>query len=117
MVCLSRPYTFNFFKDCFQQILLGPLLNTLSDIKIAVWCFEGLPAHFLEFKSKLFCQTAKFQLALNLQVSPSENYYGILWKLFQCLYGWIWTDIRALRYLFGKITDQKFMQNISTFEY
>ena len=30
MVCLSRPYLFKFFKGCLPQILLGPLLNTLS---------------------------------------------------------------------------------------
>ena len=30
MVRLSRPYPFKFFKGCFQQILLVPLLNTLS---------------------------------------------------------------------------------------
>ena len=33
MVCLSRPYPFKFFKGCLPQILLGPLLNTLSQIK------------------------------------------------------------------------------------
>ena len=32
MVCLSRPHSFKFFKDCLPQILLGPLLNTLSHL-------------------------------------------------------------------------------------
>ena len=32
MVCLSRPNTFKFFKGCLPQILLSPLLNTLSDL-------------------------------------------------------------------------------------
>ena len=32
MVCLSRPYPFKFFKGCLPQILLGPLLNTLSQM-------------------------------------------------------------------------------------
>ena len=32
MFCLSRPYTFKFFKGCLPQILLGPLLNTLSQM-------------------------------------------------------------------------------------
>ena len=32
MICLSRPYLFKFFKGCLPQILLGPLLNTLSHI-------------------------------------------------------------------------------------
>ena len=30
VVCLSRPYSFKFFKGCLSQILLGPFLNTLS---------------------------------------------------------------------------------------
>ena len=28
MVCLSRPYHFEFFKSCLPQILLGPFQNT-----------------------------------------------------------------------------------------
>ena len=28
MVCLSRPYSFKFFKDCLPQVSLGPFLNT-----------------------------------------------------------------------------------------
>ena len=31
-ICLGRPYPFKFFKGCLPQILLGPLLNTLSHI-------------------------------------------------------------------------------------
>ena len=30
--CLSRPYSFKYFKGCLPQILLGPFLNTLSHI-------------------------------------------------------------------------------------
>ena len=32
MVSLSRPNPFKFFKGCFPQNLLSPLLNTLSHI-------------------------------------------------------------------------------------
>ena len=35
MVCLSRPYNFNFFKGCLPQISLGPFLNTLPHIFIS----------------------------------------------------------------------------------
>ena len=31
-VCSSRSYPFKFFKGCLRQILLGPFLNTLSQI-------------------------------------------------------------------------------------
>ena len=34
MVCLIRPYPFKSFKSCLPQNLLGPLLNTLSHIKL-----------------------------------------------------------------------------------
>ena len=30
--CLSRPYHFRFFKGCLPQILLGPSLDTLSQM-------------------------------------------------------------------------------------
>ena len=30
MVCLRKPYQFNFFKGCLPQILLGAFLNTFS---------------------------------------------------------------------------------------
>ena len=36
MVCLSRPYSFKFFKGCLPQILLGPFLNTLSHFILRV---------------------------------------------------------------------------------
>ena len=36
MVCLNRLYHFNFFKGCLAQIILGPFLNTLSQVKIVV---------------------------------------------------------------------------------
>ena len=32
MVCLSRLYSFKFFKGSLSQILLGPFLNTLSHL-------------------------------------------------------------------------------------
>ena len=31
---LSRPYLFKFFKGCLPQIVLDPLLNTLSQILV-----------------------------------------------------------------------------------
>ena len=34
MVCLSRPHRFKFFKGCLPQVLLGPILNTLTHIII-----------------------------------------------------------------------------------
>ena len=46
MVYLSRPYPFKFFKDCLQQILLGPLLNTLFHINS---CLENPSEHSIGF--------------------------------------------------------------------
>ena len=34
--CVSRPYSFKFFKGCLPKILLGPFLNTLSHLIVCV---------------------------------------------------------------------------------
>ena len=36
---LGRPYTIKLFKDCLSQILLGPFLNTLSQM-ILLWIYS-----------------------------------------------------------------------------
>ena len=36
--CLSRPYPFKLFKGCLPQILLAPLLNTLSHLIVTQIC-------------------------------------------------------------------------------
>ena len=33
MVSLGKPYQFNFLKGCVPQIILGPFLNTLTQMK------------------------------------------------------------------------------------
>ena len=38
MVCLGRTYHFKFFKGCLPQILFGPFLNTLIQLRgVANW--------------------------------------------------------------------------------
>ena len=51
-VCLGRPYHFKFFKGCLPQILLGPFLNTLTQMifKMGFTCmriqvFSGIIYH------------------------------------------------------------------------
>ena len=47
MVCLSRRYPFKFFKGCLPQVLLGPLLNTLSQIKVPFnWPYKSKSLFF-----------------------------------------------------------------------
>ena len=36
MVSLSRPHPFKFFKGCLPQILLGPFLNTCTQMTLAL---------------------------------------------------------------------------------
>ena len=36
MVGLNRPYHFKFFKGCLTQILFGPFLNTLTQMRMKV---------------------------------------------------------------------------------
>ena len=44
----GRPYPFKFFEACLPQILLGPLLNTLSHI-----AFRSLNSTINNYKMKL----------------------------------------------------------------
>ena len=42
MVCLGRPYYFKSFKGCLSQILLGPFLNILTQIKqLTEWTHQN----------------------------------------------------------------------------
>ena len=50
--CLSRPYHFKFFKGCLQQILLGPFLNTLSQMIFMI--SEGHVPEFMWVVAALF---------------------------------------------------------------
>ena len=52
-VCFNRPYHFKFFKGCLPQFILGPFLNTLSQININIsYCkkidIEVLSATYLK---------------------------------------------------------------------
>ena len=55
---LSRPYPFNFYISCLPQILLGPLLYTLSQM-FEIWklslSFDGLTWTTCSPISNLFC--------------------------------------------------------------
>ena len=52
MACLSRPYHFRFFKGCLAHILLGPFLNTLTQM----WYAFHLTHSFSAFNFiLLFC--------------------------------------------------------------
>ena len=51
MVCTSRPNHLKFFKGCLPQILLGPFLNTFTQIHT--------PAVYVVFTSTLSIQLTK----------------------------------------------------------
>ena len=51
-ICLSRPYHFKFFKGCLPQILLDPLLNTLSHIIDAIPLPLLLTLNWINAKNK-----------------------------------------------------------------
>ena len=38
IICLSTPYHFKFFESCLPQILLGPFLNTLTQLWLGRSC-------------------------------------------------------------------------------
>ena len=51
MVCLRKPYQFNFLKGCLPQILLGAFLNTFSHM----WMTFNLKA----IKKKIYTNSKK----------------------------------------------------------
>ena len=68
MVCLSRPYTFIFFKGCLPQILLGPFLNTFF--------------HFILFfpTTQLHQRIPNFQKFYTLQSVFAKILLRIIWS-------------------------------------
>ena len=56
MVCLGRPHQFKFVKGCFAQLLLGPFLNTLSQMYLGVkhlwWNWDHSKLHLSRFCKK-----------------------------------------------------------------
>ena len=79
MVCLSRPYPFKLFKGCFPQILLGPLLHTLSHVILAQSVAEC--SRFLVFEdvdcAMLFLIHFRASL-LNIIFNPYPIFYSYI---------------------------------------
>ena len=65
MICLSRPYHFIFFKGCLPQILLGLVLNTLSQI-----LYE--PGQVVIYHMRKFFVTSRF---IKLKIRPMTQRY------------------------------------------
>ena len=49
MVCLGIPYYFKLFKGCLPQILLGPFLNTLTQMNIDFSFRLGMTTNVLTY--------------------------------------------------------------------
>ena len=47
--CLGRPYHFEFFKSCLPQILLGPFLNTLTQILLQILLNPNIVTDIVEY--------------------------------------------------------------------
>ena len=78
MVSLSSPYPVKFFKGCLPQILCGPLLNTLSQIKPVI-AFKNL--HRI-FQSNKFNSMDFFRYwALNMGNSGLRKNILFLWEM------------------------------------
>ena len=76
MVCY-RPYPFKFFKGCLPQIILGPLLSTLSHITIhpdsGVISRETYFGPYQTFMMDRYCESTWWLKAINYfrnKVSP-----------------------------------------------
>ena len=87
MACLSRPYSFKFFKRCLPQILLSPFLNTLSQIlfkfysQTVVVNFEHhFPNNFFRKHGEL--QLFSYRLLLALK---KTSYYNHILRQIMCM--------------------------------
>ena len=58
MVCLGRPYHFEFFKDYLPQILPGPFLNNLTQIPYMTYALHN--SHFWAKMPLAVCETFLF---------------------------------------------------------
>ena len=47
MICLSRSYHFKFFNGCLLKILLGPFLNTLTELMLLLF-FKKVMTPFMD---------------------------------------------------------------------
>ena len=66
-ICLSRPYHFRVFKGCLSQTLLGPFLNTLSQMLMEMLHFKKPPSPALQnswlraWRSQLNFKSRKYE--------------------------------------------------------
>ena len=86
---LKRPYVFKFFKGCLHQILLGPLLKTLSQIKYvskaeasifpptnqkyAKYSKDSCAGHYLENGDTVGCWDWLIRLMIKRSAGRREN--------------------------------------------
>ena len=57
-ICLSRPYHFKFFKGCLPQTLLGPFLNTFSQLCFVRYCSRAKYFSYCSLKDIFFVRKA-----------------------------------------------------------
>ena len=89
MVCLGKSYPFNFFKGCLPQILLGPLLNTLSQMyRLHFFLLPFFKENLTNYQTYKFLLTFKnFDKFLKTyKFSPAKN-VGIFRMKFKSVAG------------------------------
>ena len=70
MVCLSRPYHFNFLKGCLPKILFGPFLNTLNHFFI-----PGIQPNLLELLALYILQSNRTTVWLSQWLAPARQFH------------------------------------------
>ena len=81
MVFLSRPYHFKFFTGCLPQILLGPFMNTLTQL----FCLFLIPCKCVTYWNfdDIFSMRHCFkQFRLARKKNLIVKYYDLGWKHF-----------------------------------
>ena len=81
MVCLSRPYPFNFFKGCLPQVLLVPFLNTCSHILFVAKILKTNQGVFREFScrnwiNEVMLQKYFFKRTAGSRVHRDKGHYS-----------------------------------------
>ena len=83
VLCLGRPYHFNFFKGCLPQLLLGPFLNTLTWILYGVprmFHLIGLNTHICSIRALLLIAVFWFSILINLKCLEK---IGSVWFIYK----------------------------------
>ena len=93
-MALSRPYLFKLFKGCLPQGLLGPFLNSLSQLVFLVYWVRRAPTEYRRMAGLLFSvvifldivKVLKFLLLWKAEFSfRMAHRWALTWLWYECV--------------------------------